>query len=163
MNQIEIREAKAEDAALILRFIKHLASYEKSEDQVTATVGSIRETIFSSDSTAHAVICTINKVPVGFAVYFYNYSTWLGKNGLYLEDLYVLPEYQKNGAGKAILKYLAQIAVSRGCGRLELSVLDWNEPAIKFYKSIGAIPQNEWIMYRLSGQELEAFAQGKII
>lgn len=159
MKRIEIRGAEVEDAPLILRFIKELAIYEKAEGKVEATVESIRETIFGSDSITRAIICLIDGEPVGFAVYFFNYSTWLGKNGLYLEDLYISPKHRKIGAGKAVLKHLAQTAVSKGCGRFEWSVLDWNEPAIDFYQSIGARPQNEWIIYRLSGQELAAFAQ----
>lgn len=159
MKRIEIREAEVEDSPLILRFIKELAIYEKAEDQVEATVESIEESIFGSDSTTHAIICLIDGEPVGFAVYFFNYSTWLGKNGLYLEDLYISPEHRKIGVGKALLKHLAQTAVSKGCGRFEWSVLDWNEPAIDFYRSIGAKPQSEWIIYRLSGPELIAFAR----
>ena len=159
MNRIEIRGAEVEDSPLILRFIKELAIYEKAGDQVEATVESIKESIFGTDSTTHALICTIDGEPAGFAVYFFNYSTWLGKNGLYLEDLYIAPKHRKIGAGKAILKHLAQTAVAKGCGRFEWGVLDWNEPALDFYRSIGATPQNEWIIYRLSGQELIAFAK----
>lgn len=161
MKRIEIRGAEVEDSSLILRFIKELAVYEKAGSQVEATVESIEDSIFSPDSTTHAVICLIDGEPAGFAVYFFNYSTWLGKNGLYLEDLYISPTYRKTGAGKAILKHLAQTAVSKGCGRFEWAVLDWNEPALEFYRSIGARPQNEWIIYRLSGQELTAFAEKK--
>ncbi|HEY8569978.1 GNAT family N-acetyltransferase, partial [Microbulbifer sp.] len=102
--------------------------------------------------------CNIDNKPVGFAVYFFNYSTWLGKNGLYLEDLYISPEYRGAGAGKALLKHLAKIAVSKNCGRFEWSVLDWNEPAIRFYQSIGAKSQDEWVGYRLAGNALEEFA-----
>ena len=159
MMRIEIREAEIKDSPLILRFIKELAIYEKAGDLVETTVERIEESIFGSDSTTHSIICLIDGEPVGFAVYFYNYSTWIGRNGLYLEDLYVSPKYRKIGAGKAILKHLAQTAVSRGCGRFEWGVLDWNEPAIEFYKSIGAKPQDEWIIYRLSGKDLLTFAQ----
>ena len=159
MRRIEIRGAEIEDAPLILKFIKELAIYEKAEGKVEATVESIRESIFGSDSIARAIICLIDDEPAGFAVYFFNYSTWLGKNGLYLEDLYISPKQINIGAGKAVLKHLAQTAVSNDCGRFEWSVLDWNEPAIDFYQSIGAKPQNEWIIYRLSGQELAAFAE----
>jgi len=114
--------------------------------------------LFGSDSTTRAVICNIDNKPVGFAVYFFNYSTWLGKHGLYLEDLYVSPEHRRSGAGKALLKHLAEIALSRNCGRFEWSVLDWNEPAIQFYHSIGAKPQDEWVGYRLTGKALEELA-----
>ncbi len=159
MHRIEIREARVEDAALILRFIKELAEYEKEPQAVVATEASIETSIFGANSTVDAVICLINDEPVGFAVYFYNYSTWMGRNGMYLEDLYVSPEYRSFGAGKAILKHLANIAVSRGCGRFEWSVLDWNEPAIQFYESIGARPMEGWTVYRLSGEELVALAE----
>jgi len=159
MTTISIRPATAEDAALILRFITDLAIYEKAEHEVIATESLIRESLFASDSGTQALICHIDDEPVGFAVYFFNYSTWLGKHGLYLEDLYVSPQYRGSGAGKALLKHLAQIAVSRGCGRFEWSVLDWNEPAIQFYKSLGAEPQDEWVAYRMTGKALEEFAK----
>ena len=155
---IEIRQATIEDSALILRFVTELAIYEKAGNEVIATQSDIENSIFGSDSCAKAVICSINNQPVGFAVYFFNYSTWLGKHGLYLEDLYVSPEYRGVGAGKALLKHLAGIALSKNCGRFEWSVLDWNEPAIRFYRSIGAISQDEWVGYRLTGKALEEFA-----
>lgn len=158
MNKIEIHQAKAEDSALILRFITELATYEKLESEVKATEVDIKQSLFGHDSTTKAIICYVNDEPVGFAVYFFNYSTWLGKHGLYLEDLYVSPEYRKVGAGKALLKYLAKVALSKGCGRFEWCVLDWNEPAIEFYQSIGAQPQDEWVIYRLTGEALEEFA-----
>ncbi len=154
MPNIEIRPATADDSALILRFITDLAIYENAEDAVVASENDIRESLFATGSTTQALICEIDHRPVGFAVYFFNYSTWLGKNGLYLEDLYVSPEYRGAGAGKALLKHLAQIALSRNCGRFEWSVLDWNEPAIKFYQSLGARPQDEWVAYRLTGKAL---------
>jgi GNAT superfamily N-acetyltransferase len=121
----------------------------------------IEESLFSASSTAHALICENGGRPVGFAVYFFNYSTWLGRNGLYLEDLYVTPEARGCGAGKALLKHLARIAVDRGCGRFEWSVLDWNEPAIKFYESLGARPQSEWVGYRLTGRALLDLAESE--
>ena len=158
MSVIEIRKATIEDAALILRFVTELAIYEKAEHEVIATEFDIQKSLFDTDSKTKAVICNINNEPVGFAVYFFNYSTWLGKHGLYLEDLYVSPEYRGSGAGKALLKYLAKIALSKNCGRFEWSVLDWNEPAIQFYRSIGAKPQNDWVGYRLTGKSLEEFA-----
>lgn len=154
-----IRSANTEDCALILGFITDLAIYEEAEDAVIATESDIRSTLFSEDSTTRALICEIDNQPVGFAVYFFNYSTWLGKHGLYLEDLYVSPEQRGLGAGIALLKHLAKIAVSKNCGRLEWSVLDWNEPAIKFYQSIGAEPQNEWVAYRLTGKALTELAE----
>ena len=130
---IEIHQATAEDSALIIRFITELAIYEEAEIEVIATESDIEQSLFDSDSTTKAVICNINNEPAVFAVYFFNYSTWLGKHGLYLEDLYVSPQFRGTGAGKALLKHLAKIAVSRNCGRFEWSVLDWNEPAIQFY------------------------------
>lgn len=159
MSAIEIRPATTEDCALILRFITELAIYEEAEDAVVATEADIRNTLYAADSTTRAVICEVNSQPVGFAVYFFNYSTWLGKHGLYLEDLYVSPQHRGLGAGKALLKHLAKIAVSKNCGRFEWSVLDWNEPAIKFYQSIGAEPQNEWVAYRLTGKALVELAE----
>ncbi len=158
MSNIKIRRATAEDSALILSFITELAIYEEAENEVIATESDIKHSLFGSDSTTRAVICNIDNKPVGFAVYFFNYSTWLGKHGLYLEDLYVSPEHRRSGAGKALLKHLAEIALSRNCGRFEWSVLDWNEPAIQFYHSIGAKPQDEWVGYRLTGKALEELA-----
>ncbi len=159
MKDITIRKATIEDAALILYFVKELALYEKAVHEVIATEENIKNSLFSESATAHAVICS-NKgaTPVGFAVYFFNYSTWLGKNGLYLEDLYVSHQSRGTGAGKALLKHLARIAVNKSCGRFEWSVLDWNKPAIQFYESIGAKPLNEWVGYRLTGSALTTFA-----
>jgi len=159
MPNIEIRAASTEDSELILRFITDLAIYENAEDAVVATANDIRRSLFGAETTTHAVICEIDSKPAGFAVWFYNYSTWLGKNGLYLEDLYVSPEYRGLGAGKALLKHLARIALARNCGRFEWSVLNWNEPAIRFYKSLGARPQDEWVPYRLAGKALEDLAE----
>lgn len=159
MSKMRIRPANADDSALILRFITDLAIYEKAEDAVIATESDIRNSLFAGDSTTGAVICEIDNQAVGYAVYFFNYSTWLGKNGMYLEDLYVSPESRGMGAGKALLKHLAQIALSKNCGRFEWSVLDWNEPAIKFYQSIGAKPQDEWVGYRLTGKALTDLAE----
>ena len=158
MSTIHIREAVVNDSELILQLITELAVYEKAGHEVLATKGDLESSLFSSESTANAVICEIDNTPVGFAVYFFNYSTWLGKNGLYLEDLYISPEYRHMGAGTALLKYLANIALSKECGRFEWSVLDWNEPAIKLYQSIGAMSQDEWVSYRLDGENLKKFA-----
>ena len=159
MPNIKIREATVEDTPLIFNFIKQLAIYEKAEDAVVATEDDIKKSIFSDSSSAYALIALLDDKPVGFSVYFYNYSTWLGKNGLYLEDLFVLPEYRGAGIGKALLKQLAKIAIKNNCGRFEWSVLDWNQPAIDFYQSIGAKPQDEWIIYRLAGDALKEFAK----
>lgn len=158
MPNLKIREATVDDAKLILHFIVELAIYEKAEHEVLASVADIQKTVFGENSIAHALICELDDAPIGFAVYFYNYSTWLGKNGLYLEDLYVTPEHRGVGAGKALLQHMAKIAVQEDCGRFEWRVLDWNEPSIKFYQSIGALPQDEWIGYRLDGQALLNFS-----
>tara|TARA_R110001599_G_scaffold54690_1_gene151871 strand:- start:32 stop:514 length:483 start_codon:yes stop_codon:yes gene_type:complete len=158
MSEVEIRQATIEDSALIHKFVIELATYEKAEHEVLATVADIENALFGDNTTTKAVICYFNNEPIGFAVYFFNFSTWLGKHGLYLEDLYVTQKYRGVGAGKALLKYLANIAISKECGRFEWNVLDWNEPAIQFYESIGAKPQNEWIGYRLTGKALEDFA-----
>ena len=159
MQDIVIRPAAAADAELILRFVKELARYEEAEHEVVATVADIEASIFGPDSTVGALVCELDGAPVGFAVWFYNFSTWQGRKGLYLEDLYVSPEHRGAGAGKAMLRYLAQKAVAEGCGRFEWSVLDWNEPAIRFYESIGARPKSEWIMYQLSGRALVDFSE----
>ncbi len=158
MSEIKIRDAKVSDAELILKFVTELAIYEKAENEVKASVSDIERTLFSDDNTAKAIISYVDGEAVGFAVYFLNYSTWLGKNGIYLEDLYVTPEYRGSGAGVKLIKHIAKIAVEKDCGRFEWSVLDWNEPAIDFYNSIGASPQDEWIIYRLTGDALKSFA-----
>jgi GNAT superfamily N-acetyltransferase len=158
MSNLTVRNAVPEDAELILNFITELARYEKAEHHVLATHESILESLFSKDASAKALICSLDDKPIGYAVYFYNYSTWLGKNGLYLEDLYISQDQRNCGAGKFLLKYLAQLAVENGCGRFEWCVLDWNEPAIKFYEKIGAKAQNEWVIYRLAGDDLTSFA-----
>ncbi len=159
MSVTTIREAQRDDASLILGFITELAIYEKAEKEVLASVEDIERSLFDGDSTARGLICLIDDKPVGFAVYFYNFSTWLGRKGLFLEDLYISQASRGSGAGKAMLKHLAQMAVEQGCGRFEWNVLDWNKPAIDFYESFGAEPQTEWIGYRLSGEALKNFAQ----
>ena len=159
MSELLICKATIDDAPLILKFVKELATYEKYEHEVLATEEDIKNSLFGPQSTTQALICKKGGRPIGYAVYFFNYSTWLGKHGLYLEDLYVVPSERGNGVGKSLLKYLAQIAVQKGCGRFEWSVLDWNEPAINFYKSIRAKAQDEWAIYRLTGQALIDFSQ----
>jgi len=158
MSGIEIRQATSDDAERILAFVKELAVYERAEREVTATVEDIRKSLFHNNATTNCVIGSIDNVEVGFAVYFFNYSTWLGRHGLYLEDLYVTPEFRNAGVGKALLKHLAKVAISHNCGRFEWSVLDWNEPAIRFYEGIGAEAQDDWVTYRLAGSALERFA-----
>jgi GNAT superfamily N-acetyltransferase len=157
MPDIRIRPAEPADAALILRFIRELAVYERAEHEVVATEDDLRESLFGN-GPAHALVCTVDGVDAGFAVYFFNYSTWQGRKGLYLEDLYLSPCHRGAGAGKALLRHLAGIAVAEGCGRFEWSVLDWNEPALQFYRSIGAWPMGEWVRHRLAGPALAAFA-----
>ena len=154
MEIIQIRKATVDDAGLILNFITQLAIYEKAEHEVEATETTIRDSLFKEGTITHGLICSLEDKPVGFAVYFFNYSTWLAKSRLYLEDLYILPEHRGSGAGKALLKHLAGVAVAKGCGRVEWSVLDWNEPAIRFYESLGARPQDEWTVYRMTGRPL---------
>jgi GNAT superfamily N-acetyltransferase len=158
---IAIRPAVPADAALVLRFIRELAEYEKAAGEVVATEDAIRATLCSGEGPARALVCRAGGEPAGFAAYFFNYSTWQGRKGLYLEDLYVTPSQRHHGAGKALLRHLARIAVAEGCGRFEWSVLDWNEPALQFYRSIGAWPMDEWVRYRLAGDALAAFAQDR--
>lgn len=153
-----IHEANRDDSSTILRFVKELAAYEKAEHEVLATEQTIKDSIFSEHSTTKAIICEKDGNPIGFAVYFFNYSTWLGKHGLYLEDLYVSPSERGSGAGKALLKHLAGIAIANDCGRFEWNVLDWNKPAIDFYESLGAKPKSEWLGYQLTGENLIALA-----
>ena len=158
MSSITIREALPQDCALILNFIKGLAEYEKALSEVKTSEEDLRAALFNNHPKAFALICSIDDSPVGFALYFFNYSTWTGKFGLFLEDLYIAPEHRGSGAGKALLKHLAQKALENDCGRFEWNVLDWNEPSINFYESFGAKPQSEWVGYRLAGQSLRDFA-----
>ena len=157
MEKTEFRFATENDAALILNFIKGLAEYEKMSDDVVATEDLLREWIFEKKK-AEVVFALENGVEVGFALFFHNFSTFLGRAGIYLEDLYVKPEYRGRGHGKALLQKIAQIAVERECGRLEWCCLDWNKPSIDFYLSVGAEPMNGWTMYRLSGDGLLNFS-----
>ena len=153
-----IRHAEEKDAALILWFIRELAVYEKLEHEVTATEDMIRERLFGSKPMAEVVIGEDRGRPVGFALFFHNFSTFVGKPGIYLEDLYVIPEERGNGFGKCLLSYIAKLAVERDCGRFEWAVLDWNEPSIQFYQSIGARLMKEWIIHRVDGEALEKLA-----
>ncbi|WP_280192593.1 GNAT family N-acetyltransferase [Delftia sp. PS-11] len=160
MSTLQIRPATPDDAELIVRFVRELAIYEKAEHEVLATPGHVRRTLFAEHPAVFGLICLSGDQPVGFAVYFFNYSTWQGRHGLYLEDLYVTPEARGLGAGTALLRRLAQIAVEKDCGRFEWSVLDWNQPSIDFYDRLGALPQKEWIRYRVSGDTLLEMARG---
>ncbi|WP_437615640.1 N-acetyltransferase family protein [Erwinia sp. V71] len=154
-----IRQARPQDATAIYDMIVELAIYEKAPQEVVTNAAEIQETLLGAGSKTEALICEIDGKTVGYAVFFTSYSTWLGRNGIYLEDLYISPDSRGAGAGKALIKHIAQLAVQRKCGRLEWSVLDWNQPAIDFYLSIGAKPQSEWVRYRLDGDALLAFAE----
>lgn len=154
---MEFRYAEKKDAALILQFIKALAEYEKMSDEVVADEKLLTEWIFEKQKAEVIFVLEENK-EVGFALFFHNFSTFLGRAGLYLEDLFVLPEYRGKGYGKALLKKLASIAVERGCGRLEWCCLDWNQPSIDFYLSLGATPLSDWTIYRVTGDTLQSLA-----
>lgn len=153
-EKFTIREARESDVELILDFIRRLAEYERLSDSVVATADGVRRRLFGERRYAEVLIAEEDGRPAGFALYFHNFSTFVGKPGLYLEDLFVLPEHRGKGFGKALLSELARIAVERDCGRLEWAVLDWNEPAIGFYKSLGAVPMDEWTVFRVSGEAL---------
>lgn len=153
----KIRKAVLEDAQTIYNLIYQLAVYEKMENDVVTSPEELRKQIFEEKNT-NVLIAEENGVPVGFALYFYNFSTFLGKPGLYLEDLFVEPEHRGKGYGKSLLIELAKIAQSKNCGRMEWSVLNWNTPSIEFYKSLGAKPQEEWSVYRLTQNEIENLA-----
>ena len=158
MNKTEIRWANEKDVALILDFIRDLAEYEKMSDLVVADEALLREWIFEKKK-AEVIFALEDGREVGFALFFHNFSTFLGRAGIYLEDLYVKPDYRGHGHGKALIKKLAAIACERGCGRLEWSCLDWNKPSIDFYLSLGAQQMNEWTVYRFEGESLAALAQ----
>lgn len=160
MSTLIVREASIQDAKTLLKFITDLAIYEKAEHEVLATLETIESSLFAQGSHASALICELDGVPVGSAIYFYNYSTWLAKPGLFLEDLYVSPEYRGKGAGIKLLKTLAQIALEKDCARFEWNCLDWNTPSREFYEAIGAQSQDEWVGYRMAGQTLVDFAKG---
>ena len=158
-STIRARTATAADTPLILEFIRGLADYEKLSSEVTATEAQLRATLFPADGApvAYCVLAFDGDVPAGFAIYFYNYSTFLARPGLYLEDLFVKPEFRGRGLGKALLLHLAKLANARGCGRMEWSVLDWNQPAIDFYESLGAKRMSEWTICRLTGESLARY------
>ena len=158
MEQLTFRFAEEKDCGLILFFIRELAAYERMLDEVVTTEAMLREWLFEKRSAEVLFACE-NGREVGFALFFHNFSTFVGRAGLYLEDLYVLPEYRGRGYGKAILKKLASIAVERGCGRMEWVCLDWNRPSIDFYRSLGAVPMDEWTIYRLAGETLRRAAE----
>ncbi len=158
---ISIRPATIDDAQTIMRFVIELARYEKAEHEVKATEADLREGLFGEHSRVESAICELDGEPIGHAIFFMNYSTWLGKYGIFLEELYITPERRGVGAGKAMLQHVASIAVDRGCGRFEWNVLDWNEPAIRFYESLGATALSEWVGYRVTGPALAELGGGK--
>jgi GNAT superfamily N-acetyltransferase len=155
---IRLRPATVADTPQILAFIRALADYERLLDRVVATEAGLREALFGARPYAEVVLAEHAGTPVGFALFFHTFSTFLGQPGIYLEDLFVLPEARGRGVGRALLAHLARLAVERRCGRVEWAVLDWNEPAIRFYRSVGAAPNDEWTVYRLSGAPLSALA-----
>jgi GNAT superfamily N-acetyltransferase len=158
MPQFKIRPAKETEAGLILEFIKKLAAYEKCSDEVVADEQTIYNSIFV-EKAAEVVFAEEDGVVIGFALFFHNFSTFVGRKGLYLEDLFIIPEKRGLGYGKAILKYLANIAVERHCGRMEWICLDWNAPSLAFYRSIGAIPMDEWTVQRMHEDVVKNFAK----
>lgn len=154
----QIRPARLPDVPIILRLIRDLATYERAPDEVNATEKQLIEVLFGEKPAAEVLLAFERDSPVGFAVYFFNFSTWLGRPGLYLEDLFVKPEKRGKGYGRALLVELAKIARDRDCGRMEWAVLDWNEPAIKFYRALGAKPMHEWTVFRLTRAEIAKLA-----
>lgn len=159
-HEVSIRAAVESDLPLILHLIESLAEYERLRDQCVATEEKLRYTLFGKHPAAEVLIGSIEKEPMGFALFFHNYSTFLAQPGIFLEDLFVKPEARGKGVGHALLSALARLAVERNCGRLEWNVLDWNELAISFYKRIGAVPMDEWTTYRMTGDALEKLANG---
>ncbi len=162
-TDFEIRAARLADVPIILELIRDLATYERAPNEVTATEEQLVDVLFGDKSVAEVLLAFEGKSPVGFAVFFHNFSTWLGRPGLYLEDLFVKPEARGKGYGRALLVELAKIASDRGCGRMEWAVLDWNEPAIKFYRSLGAKPMEEWTVFRLTHDGIAKLAQSESI
>lgn len=155
---LTFRFANKNDCGLILEFIRGLADYEKMSDQVVATEELLKEWIFQK-AKAEVIFACIDGKEIGFALFFHNFSTFLGRAGIYLEDLFILPDYRGHGYGKALLKKLAQITVERGCGRLEWACLDWNQPSIDFYLGVGAVQLSDWTTYRLTGETLREMAR----
>lgn len=161
ISAFEIRAATEADVPIILSLIRELAEYERAPDAVVATEAGLREVFFGPKRSAKVLLALENDEPVGFAVYFHNFSTWLGRPGLYLEDLFVRPGVRGKGYGRALLERLAEIARERGCGRMEWAVLDWNDPAIQFYRKLGAEPLTEWTVFRLTEEGIAKLAGSK--
>jgi len=155
----QIKPATESDVPVILSFIKALALYEQLSHEVVATEELLRETLFGERRTAEVAIGCFETKPVGFVLFFHNYSTFIGKPGLYIEDLFVDEDYRRRGYGRALLLHVARLAKERGCGRLEWAVLDWNQPAIAFYKKLGALPMSEWTVFRVTGKSLDELAR----
>lgn len=156
----EVREASAEDVPLILTLIGELAEYERLSHEVVATEDSLQEWLFGEKPVAEVLIAERTAEAAGFALFFHSFSTFLGRPGIYLEDLYVRPAFRGRGMGKAMVVHLAKLAKERGCGRLEWSVLDWNEPSIRFYESLGAVAMDDWTVHRVTGEALDRLAAG---
>lgn len=157
---VTVRPASRDDVPTILRFVRELAEYEREPDAVVATKANFAEALFGVSPAAEALIADWDDAAIGFALFFHNFSTWTGKRGLYLEDLYVTPNARGSGAGRALLRRLARLAIERDCARLEWAVLDWNTPAIAFYDGVGAASMNEWTIRRVTGDALTALAEG---
>ncbi len=158
IESLKIRETSEEDCSLILSLIKDIAEYEKMSDEVIATEESLRESIFKN-KRAEVVILELDEKAIGYALYFYNFSTFIGKSGLYLEDIFIKKEARGKGIGKEVFKFLVKKAKEEGCKRMEWACLDWNEPSIKFYKSLGAIPMDDWTIYRLTEKEINRLSK----
>ena len=159
-DTITIRPAQEEEVPLVLEFVRELAAYERLSNEVVATEADMREALFGTRPYAEVVFACLNGTPVGFALFCYNFSTFLAKPGIHLEDLFVRPACRGRGIGQRLLSWLARETIRRGCGRLEWAVLDWNEPSIRFYESLGARAMKEWFIYRLTGEALERVASG---
>jgi len=162
-SNFEIRPARVEDVPIILKLIRDLATYERAPKEVTTTEEQLVDVLFGEKPVAEVLLAFERKSPVGFAVFFHNFSTWLGRPGLYLEDLFVKPEKRGKGYGRALLVDLAKIARDRGCGRMEWAVLNWNDPAIQFYRKLGATPMDEWTVFRLTRDGIARLAQSESI
>lgn len=158
MPAFSIRSATPDDVSLVFDFIRALAEYEKLTHEITATPAQMREHLFGPNPRAEVLFPCEDELPVGFALFFHNFSTFLARPGLYLEDLFILPEHRGKGYGRAMMIHLARLAQERGCGRFEWAVLDWNQPSIDFYRSLGATPMSQWIIQRVSGDALEELA-----
>jgi GNAT superfamily N-acetyltransferase len=157
--ELSVRRATANDVALVLGFVRELAEYERLSHLLTATEPALREALFGTHPGAEVLLAFEAAAPVGFAVYFHNFSTFLGQRGLWLEDIYVKPAFRRKGYGRTLLLHVARIAHERGCGRFEWAALDWNVPAVEFYKSLGAVPLDDWTIFRVTGEALGRLAQ----